>query len=173
MNKYLFHNNSTKNVPIEIIQQMNLNLEKINICVSNSFTPKLDDIKLCTSQHNIPILEKNKAQNSTDYFMNPYLYINNMQIFNYPTENFMKDYICAIFAKKSVKACTAKVFDTNENSGFNWILLLVIILVVVFVNLIIVFLCKRYTNKRLQERIDDIQISTKVGQILTNYKQFK
>jgi hypothetical protein len=171
MNKYMELTNKYRN-SVDIINSMNLNLATINNCYSNLFTPKLDNITECKDGYSIPILDKYNYDSLKEFYINQIILINGKKTRNYFTESYLKEYICAVLAKQHLSACATRNFD-DSSSSISINALIVIILLIVIVNLIIIFLCRRYTSKRLQERIDDVEISTKVGQVITNYTQFK
>jgi hypothetical protein len=154
--------------------QSELGLGNIAECVANSFSPAVQDISQCTNTGKNLILEKNK-QNYLSYKQD--IYVNGRPIKNYDTEPYLKELICATLAKQKFESCrgtSSAAAAAGKISETNWILIIILlVIVVVIVNIIIVCLCRRYSSRRVHERLDDKDIENRVTAFIRNYSQFK
>ncbi len=174
MDRYEFHNNSTV-TPKSIMNKMNLNEEKINECVANSFVPRLNNISDCTKDYSIKVYDNSiKYINSTSSYQISKLLINGHDLGYSRSESYIKEYICAVFAKKKLQACVGNVYKGDKGEGLTWFTIWIIVSAVLTINFILIILCRRYLTRRVKERaVDGEMITSKVNEVMSGYSQFK
>lgn len=159
--------NSTYLNTEEFLKDLNIDVNSIFECYKKSFNPPLEDIRKCTI-HNNRFLSRDQLDYTSNF--SPIVF-NGNPIRNDDIENYLRELICATFKKKKLQACN---FSNKYSSSSNQIpLIITLVIVLIMLNLLVYYLCKRYYSKKLHERLDDNEISSRVNYFISNYSQFK
>jgi hypothetical protein len=164
------NNETTVLSPSDIMKDLKIDENVISECYTKSFNPPLEDIRNCTTQTNRIL---NRDMLGYDSNINQPVSFNGNPIRVDDIENYLRDLICATFAKKKLDACVNGGKKVNKDFGTPTALVIVIVAIVILLNFVVYFLCRRYFAKKIHERLDDQEISTRVNYFITNYSQFK
>jgi hypothetical protein len=151
----------------EILKDLNIDQNSIFECYKKSFNPPLEDIRNCTI-HTNRILSRDQLEYTSNF--NPVVF-NGNSIRNDNIENYLRELICATFKKKKLHACYFSNKITSNSNQLPLIITLVVILIIL--NFLVYYFCKRYYAKKLHERLGDQEISSRVNYFISNYSQFK
>jgi hypothetical protein len=152
----------------EFLKDLNIDVNSIFECYKKSFNPPLEDIRNCTT-HTNRILSRDQLDYTSNF--SPVVF-NGNPIRNDDIENYLRELICATFKKKKLEACNN--FSNKYSSGSNHLpLIITLVLILIILNFLVYYLCKRYYAKKLHERLDDKEISSRVNLFISNYSQFK
>lgn len=129
-------------------------------------------MKTCT-KNSIFEDEKEKGERWIPYNL-PVIYLDNEIVYGTLTAKNVLQAICADLKDKPVD-CNKINFDAPKktSSSFKFINIFWIILALIGVNLVIYYFCRRYAQKRLEERLSSNEINDRINSVVTNYLALK
>lgn len=157
---------------MKTMKQINFNPEKVDDCIKKSFNVK--SITEDTLEKDNNILERD-TQYKKQYNVKlvPHLYINNSTMEgSWSAENLFKA-ICASFINKPF-TCSVYFFAEieSDSTDLSWGAVLIVIILIVVLNAVIIYVCKKYIMKRIHERIEGIgaaDLDGKINHVLSSY----
>jgi hypothetical protein len=149
----------------EVANSVNIQSKNIEKCVTESF--KLDSLNYQVYMNNNTLLELDyEVRLKWEVNIFPTVMVNNRTIKGAWNAENLFEAICASFKNKP-SACSMTFNDDNASLSFGFIML--ILFIIILLNVGIVYICKTYITNRIHERVDDIEISSKINNIVTSY----
>jgi hypothetical protein len=162
----------------EVAEDIGIGANKIEACMLNSF--KVDSLK------NTLVFINNNALLEDDYDIKqkwairifPTLMVNNKTIHNTWSADTLLETICAGFIKQP-SICVEKTgFKRHEsvkkeNNDLSYTTIIFIIIIVITLNVILIIFCRRYISQRIAERIDNVDINSRINNVVSSYLQLR
>lgn len=149
----------------EVSEYVGIGAKNIENCMTESF--KLDSYNYMVYMNNNSLLELDyEIRKKWEINKFPTIMVNNKTIQGaWGAENLFKA-ICSAFKTKPVEC---SIDGSTEESGISFGFILIMIVLVLALNIVIIYICKNYISKKISERVDDIEISTKINGIVSSY----
>lgn len=154
----------------------NADLGEINKCIRQSFDPEMENFSTCTSTTKNTVLEKDSISDYFDYFiLMSKVTVNGKTLRRFPfTTAYLSELFCAKLGQQHIPACKGRSPNAEDEEGhFPWLVIVTIVFAILLLNLVIYYICRRYSARRLHEKFEDKEISLKINQVVSNYTQFK
>ena len=164
-----------ENCSNDVISNIGINLKEINDCLYESFIGTTIDKQQSQYQKILKnqLLDK-EYELRKQYLISrvPSITINGRLYVGPWKPEFVFDALCAALIKKP-EACYIGGSFQREMKGFSFASTFFIILVVLFINLILFVICKKYIRDKIGERISSSEINTKIDTVVNSYIALK
>lgn len=158
-----YTSNFNINCSNEVADLVGIDKNNIDKCITDSFGLTTLNDNIYT--HNNTLLDEEYLFRIKYEIMSfPTIMVNNRTLKGRVTGENILDAICASFKIKP-KECLQIKSEDSISMGF----IILIILLIIAINVIIVYICRTYINKRINERVEDIEISSKINSIVISY----
>ena len=154
-----------------VITNIGLNLNEIKECLTQSFVGTTYD-KQQNQYYKIlknTILDR-EYQLRKEYLISrvPSITINGRSYIGSWKPEFVFEALCAALIKKP-EACYVEGNFLMETKGFSFASSCVIIMLVLFINIILYLICKKYIRDKISERISSTDINTRIDTVVNSY----
>jgi hypothetical protein len=150
----------------EVAESIGIPYTKIEDCMLGSF--KLDQMSELVYTNNNSLLEDDyEIRKKYEIRVFPSIMINNKTMQHSMTAEDIFESICSGFKNKP-DACNFN-YNNFGNDDLSFTLIVVIIIVVIALNVGIIYICKNYISKKINERVDDVDINGRINNVVTSY----
>ena len=154
-----------------VITDIGLNLNEIKECLTQSFVGTTYD-KQQNQYYKIlknTILDR-EYQLRKEYLISrvPSITINGRSYIGSWKPEFVFEALCAALIKKP-EACYVDGSFFMEEKGFSFASSCMIIVLVLFINIILYLICKKYIRDKISERISSTDINTRIDTVVNSY----
>ena len=157
----------------KIINSLGIQTEQIEQCIKDSFIGN-DNEKLNNNYIKIlknKILDEEYSKRKRNYITRvPTLTINGRLFDGSWRADYVFDALCASLIKKP-DACFKE--GIQKEGGFSGPAVFIIIMVVLSINIILFILCKNLIKKKIMDRIESININSKIDDAVNTYFALK
>jgi len=160
-----------------VLKDINLEVNDINGCISQSFdlTPSTSESEFNTKENKI-LAKDREARNEHNIWLIPTILINNRTFWGtWKGENIFEA-ICASFKNKPTVCFDEGAFKKEKSSlvtGLSNGSLLLIIFMIIFFNLIIFLVCRKYIKRKIAQKVEDTDINHRINTVVTSYLALK
>ena len=157
---------------LEVLDSIGYDKEKVRQCMINSFG--VDKESLLMFNNTNKLLENDyDAKSAWNVKMFPTIMVNNQTIHGASSAENLVEAVCAGMVTKP-KICEDylhySVDNSSEASDFSFGTIWMIIIAVVLVNVMIVYICKRYIMRKIHERVErSVDIDGRINNVVTSY----
>lgn len=147
-----------------------IDFNDVTNCIGDSYKTELTDRNKYIIENSI-LEEDRKARSKYTPDVFPGILINKTPLEgSYSSYNVFES-ICGVLSS-SVGYCSTGMLN-NESSNNNGDLstgsIFLVIMLVIFINIIIVYFCKKYIVKKMHEKIESSEINGKINNVVTSY----
>jgi hypothetical protein len=162
----------------EVADDIGLGSSKVEQCMLNSF--KVDSLKnsLVFTNNNLLLEDDYEIKNKWGVRVFPTLMVNNKTLHNTWSADVLLEAICAGFYKQP-KICEEKTgfkrHDSvkKESNDLSYTTIFFIIVIVIGLNIVLIIFCKRYIAQRIAERIENVDINSRINNVVSSYLQLR
>lgn len=144
-------------------------------CMINSYTSGKDNVVVDSNNNNTILEEDYLIRKKWKVRVFPTIMVNNKTIKGSWNSDNLFEAICAGYLEKP-EICYDKGYFSKSTNGKNNISLstvFLILIIVIILNTLLYYICKRYIIKRINERVDNIDINGRINNVVTNYLALK
>jgi hypothetical protein len=150
----------------EVAEGVGIPFTKIEKCEVQSF--KLDKKSDLVYTNNNTLLEDDyEVRKKYEIRVFPTIMVNNKTIPNAWTAEDLFEAICTGFKNKP-EVCN-KQLNVSGNKDLSFGFILLIIIIVIALNIGIIYVCKTYIAERIHERVDNVDINSRINSVVTSY----
>ena len=154
-----------------VITDIGLDLNEVKECFTQSFIGTTYDKQQSQYQKILKntILDR-EYQLRKEYLISrvPSITINGRSYIGSWKPEFVFEALCAALIKKP-RACYIEGSFLMEGKGFSFASTCVIIILVLFINIILFLICKKYIRDAINERISSTDINTRIDTVVNSY----
>ena len=157
----------------EVSRKLELNIESINKCYTESFEGTITDSNKYKLKNKL-LEASTTVQTNYNIQVIPSVTVNGREVFgSYQAYNTFEA-ICSGFQEEP-EACVNMGFYKNSfkkdeiDDEISTFTIIIIILFVILLNILIVYICKRYIVKKMHEKIDSAEMNGKINNVVTSY----
>lgn len=143
---------------------------RIEDCMTKSFKlTTMSDMKF--TNNNTLLEEDYNVKNKWGINKFPSIMVNNKTIIGAWSAENLFEAVCAGFKNKP-QACFDSGFfppHSKPSEDFSFVSIVFIIILVILLNVIIIYICRKYVANRIHERVESTDISGRVNHVVTTY----
>jgi hypothetical protein len=154
---------------IDVMDKTGLNRDKVDDCIKDSFGTKLYDELMFNNQNKL-LEDDYEVKKLWKIKTFPSLIVNNKTINGAWTAENVYLTICSGFIDKP-NQCNQYFNPGVETSSNDFSLgsIFIIIFIVIAVNIVIIYICKKYILRRIHERVDNLDINGRINNVVSSY----
>lgn len=163
----------------EVMEETGLNSNLVLECVTKSYFVDLESNIVDLDNNNKILEEEKKVRSIYQIKILPSVLINNRTISGALNGNNILEAICSAFKNKPVSCfhiLSEYLMLSNteqKEEGFSVAFYFFIILLLIALNIAIFFICRIYMNRRIEEKIENVDINGTINSVVTNYLRLK
>lgn len=154
----------------EILDQVGIEQAKLKECIYKSFDAT-EDHEIMYNNQNKLLEDDYEVKKKWKVKMFPTVLVNNKTLHGAWSAQNLFEAICAGYSSKP-KACelyfTPQSEEENSND-FSFGSILMIIFVVIMLNVVIIYICKKYVMRKIHERIENVDINGRINNVVSSY----
>lgn len=154
---------------LEVIESIGIDSLKMTKCIHESFNVTVFSELMYNNQNKL-LEEDFEVKKIWNVKMFPTIMVNNKTIHGAWSAQNLFEAICAGFEVKP-PICT-HFFSPGEKSDsndFSYGTIFFIILLVIALNILIIYVCRKYIVRRIHERVDNVDIDGRINNVVNSY----
>lgn len=165
--------NFTEECSAQVISDSKIDSLKIDECISSSFVSQLKGNNMYILKNEL-LEEDYDIKRNYNIQMLPTIVVNRKELHGSLTGFNLLEAICGGLKEKP-DICITKVGFKNLNNAqseggdLSVVTIVLLVLLVVVLNVVIVYICKRYTVKKMHEKIDSSDMNGRISNVVTSY----
>lgn len=151
-----------------------LNDKLVNDCVMSSYIPEKDKMAIDLNNNNTILEEEYNVKKNWKIKIFPTVMVNNKTLKGKVNSENLLEAVCAGFAvKPQVCYDESYFFKSSVDSSLSFSTVFFIVVIVILLNGLIYLVCRRYIIKRINEKIDKVDINGRINNVVTSYLKLK
>jgi len=151
-----------------------LNDKLVDDCVMSSYVTEKDKFSIDLNNNNTILEEEYNIKKNWKIKIFPTVMVNNKTLKGKVNSENLLEAVCAGFTVKP-QVCYDESFFVRISleQGISFSTVFLIIVAILLINLLIYLVCKRYIIKRINEKIDKVDINGRINTVVTSYLKLK
>lgn len=151
-----------------------LNEKLVEDCVMSSYIPEKDKMAIDLNNNNTILEEDYTVKKNWKIKIFPTVMVNNKTLKGKVNSENLLEAVCAGFAVKPQVCYDESYFvKGNMEQGVSFLTVFFIVVVVILLNALVYLVCRRYIGKRINEKIDKVDINGRINTVVTSYLRLK
>jgi hypothetical protein len=151
----------------DVSESINVPYSHVERCMVQSF--KLDKYSELVYTNNNTLLEDDyEVRKKYEIRVFPTIMVNNKTIHSSWSAEDLFEAICSGFKNKP-DVCFQNYNDYGDNNDLSFGFILFLIIIVIALNVGIVYVCKNYISQRIHERVDNVDINSRINNVVSSY----
>lgn len=151
-----------------------LNQKLVEDCVMSSYISEKDKLAIDLNNNNSILEEEYNIKKQWKIKIIPTVIVNNKTLKGKVNSENLLEAVCAGFNIKP-QVCYDESFFVKSNTmhGISFSSVFLIVIIVILLNTLIYCFCRRYIVKRINDRIDKVDINGRINTVVTSYLALK
>jgi len=164
----------TSQCSTESQKEIGINEQLVSDCVMSSYVAEKDKVAIDINNNNTILEEEYNIKKKWKIKIFPTIIVNNKTLEgSYNTDNLLEAICAGISIKPQICYDKGYFFRLEEKEGISFSTVFLIILILVILNIIVYLICRRYIIRRINEKIERVDINGRINTVVTSYLALK